>query len=278
MPPVINSPKQKSGSQTQIESPFISQLSLHISQKKKECIELARYNKALENDTQILESKRKQIEFEFDLAKQEEKYVMQYIDWYYDLKRELWERYSIKIDDDFEKFTSVINDFKKNGFDASKIMEKYISAISLDDKIKKDTDELKIRHSQKLELNKDLSYLQDQTNQHKQTMDIYYQLENRNLGLKELKQLYNTILEIAKPNNIPHQEAVSKFLDDIEKEYDNKLGFKSKVKEKRREFVLMNQELNNSRQNLLFTPLIGPSLFNLFQKGIGEQDIIYHIA
>ena len=67
---------------------------------------------------------------------------MTFIDWFYDLKRELWERYSIKIDD-FEKFTSVINDFKKNGFDAPKIMEKYISAISLDDKIKQETDEIK---------------------------------------------------------------------------------------------------------------------------------------
>ena len=80
---------------------------------------------------------------------------MQYIDWYYDLKRDLWERYSITIDD-FENFTSVINDFKKNGFDAPKIMEKYISAISLDDKIKKETDEIKILYDQKMELKKDL--------------------------------------------------------------------------------------------------------------------------
>lgn len=270
----INPPKQKSGSQFQIESPFISQLSRHIVQKKKECIELARYNKALEKDTKILELKRKQIEFEFDLTKQEEKYVMRYIDWFYDLKRELWERYSIKIDDDFEKFTSVINDFKKNGFDASKIMEKYISAISLDDKIKKENDELKILYSQKLELNKNLSYLQDQTYQHKQTMDIYYQLENRNLRLKELKQLYNTILEIAEANKISHQEAVSKFLDDIEKEYDNKLGFESKVKEKKEEIDQLNNKINNIRLMFRLEPSIGPTISNLFQKGIGEQDII----
>jgi hypothetical protein len=39
---------------------------------------------------------------------------MSFIDWYYYLKKDLWERYSIKIND-FEKFTSVINDFKKMG-------------------------------------------------------------------------------------------------------------------------------------------------------------------
>ncbi|MER5175181.1 MAG: hypothetical protein ABJB76_01700 [Candidatus Nitrosocosmicus sp.] len=160
--PVVNPPK-KSASLTQIEAPYISQLSNHIAQKKKECMELVNYNKALEKETRIRESKRKQIEFEFDLIKQEEKYVMPYIDWFYDLKKELWERYSMKIED-FENFTSVINAFKKNGFDAPKIMEKYISAISLDDKIKKEDDEIKILYGQKVELNKDLSYLQEQTN------------------------------------------------------------------------------------------------------------------
>ncbi len=177
---------------------------------------------------------------------------MRYIDWFYDLKKNLLERYSIKIND-FEKFTSVINDFKKNGFDITKIMEKYISAITLDDKIENDTDKIKILYGQKMALGKNLLYLHEQTDQHKQTMDIYYHLKNRNLGLKELKQLHNTILEIAKANNISHQDAVSKFLDDIEKEYDNKLGFDSKVKEKRSELVLMNQELNKNRKFVVYS-------------------------
>ena len=37
-------------------------------------------------------------------------------------------------------------------------------------------------------------------------------------GLKELKQLWHTIREIAEANNIPSKEAVSKFLKDIENE------------------------------------------------------------
>jgi hypothetical protein len=45
-------------------------------------------------------------------------------------------------------------------------MEKYISAISLDDKIKKESDELQILYNQKLELNKSVALWQDQVNQH----------------------------------------------------------------------------------------------------------------
>ena len=105
-------------------------------------------------------------------------------------------------------------------------------------------------------------------------MDIYRELEGMKFGLKEIKQLWNNVLEIAKANGISHKEAVSKFLKDIEGQYDDKLGFESKVNEKRGELVLVNRELSNSRQILWFTPLVGPSLSNLFQKGIGEQDII----
>jgi hypothetical protein len=52
------------------------------------------------------------------------------------------------------------------------------------------------------------------------------------------------------------------------------LGFENIVNGKRDEIVFANKELNKSRQSLWFTPLIGPSLSYLFQKGISEQDII----
>ena len=58
------------------------------------------------------------------------------------------------------------------------------------------------------------------------------------------------LLEIAKANNISHQEAVSKFLKDVEEQYDTKLGFESKVQEKRDEVVQLNKEINKNRQIL----------------------------
>jgi hypothetical protein len=156
---------------------------------------------------------------------------MTFIDWFYDLKIELWERLTLKIDD-FEKFVSIINDFKINEFDIAKIMEKYITAISLDDKIKKENAEIQILYNQKIELNKSVTLWQDQVNQHQQTMNTFYNLEEMGLGLKELKQLRYTILEISKANNISPDKAVTKFLDDTEKEYYNNRGFETKIKEK----------------------------------------------
>ncbi len=266
-------PKQNTGSLNNIESPFVSQISNYIAKKKKECRELENYKWKLEKDIKIKESKKNQKEFELELLKQDKKYVMTFIDWFYDLKRELWERFTIKIED-FGTFTSVINDFKKNGFDIAKIMEKYISAISLDDKIKKESDELQILHSQKIESNKTLALWQDQVNQHQHTMDIYYQLEDMNLGLKELKQLVYLILEVSKANNISPDRAVLKFLDDIEKDYDNKLGFETKLKEKQDELAFLNNKVINCRTILQSQSSIGAAFSNLLQKGITESDII----
>jgi hypothetical protein len=266
-------PKQNTGYLANHESPFISKISNYIAKKKKECIELEFNNKKLEKDTKTKESKKNQMEFEHDCVKQDGKYVMTFIDWFYDLKRELWERFTIKIDD-FEKFVSVINDFKKNGFDAPKILEKYMSAISLDDKINKDNYEVQMLYSQKLELNKSLVVWQDEVNQHQQTMNIYYPLEDINLVLKELKQLRYTILEIAEANNISPDKAVTKFLDDVEKEYDNKLGFETKIKEKQGEFALINNKVIGCRTIIQSQKSIGPALSNLLQKGMTESDII----
>jgi hypothetical protein len=63
-------------------------------------------------------------------------------------------------------------------------------------------------------------------------MNTFYNLEEMGLGLKELKQLRYTILEISKANNISPDKAVTKFLDDTEKEYYNNRGFETKIKEK----------------------------------------------
>jgi hypothetical protein len=93
-------------------------------------------------------------------------------------------------------------------------------------------------------------------------------------GLKELTLLWQMIGEISDANQISHQEAVPKFFKDIEEQYDSKVGFEKKVNEKRGELAIINRELTNSRQNLFINPLVGPSLSNLLQKGIGEQDIV----
>ena len=145
---------------SEITIPFTSQVSSFIAQSKKECFKLENNKKSLKNDITRIEGQINQIAKVLEQTKQEEKYVMRYIDWFYDLKKELWERYSIKIDD-FEIFAKVVNDFKKNDFDMPQIINECTSAISLRQQIKKNEDEIKILQDKKTELNNSVINFQD---------------------------------------------------------------------------------------------------------------------
>ena len=73
---------------------------------------------------------------------------------------------------------------------------------------------------------------------------------------------------------IPPEEAVTKFLSDLECQYNNKLGFESKLESLRNEVNKLNQEQASLRAGLLLSPLVGPKLVKLTQNGVTEQDII----
>ena len=93
-------------------------------------------------------------------------------------------------------------------------------------------------------------------------------------GLKELKLLRHTITEIAVANDIPSDEAIEKFFEDIYKQYDDKIGFESRLDKVRAEVNRLTQEESRLRYQLLTLPLVSPSLIRLLQKGVSEQDII----
>jgi DNA repair exonuclease SbcCD ATPase subunit len=73
---------------------------------------------------------------------------------------------------------------------------------------------------------------------------------------------------------MPLYEAQQKFFKDIKEQYDNKLGFESKVQNLKTEVNTLTQEKKRLHEELLAQPLIGPNLIGLFQIGVNEQDII----
>ena len=267
-------PKSTDDFSPETKIPFISQVSFYIAQKNKELARLKSQQNTIESNIQKLEEQKNRATENLNQISQREKFALDYIKWFYGLEKALRENHSINIKEDIQGFSQLIKDFGEHGYDANEIIHEYLRSLSIKLEIKTHTADLQSLQNQKIDLTKSLAYLQSQTSQHKQTMGIYRELEGMKFGLKEIKQLWNNILEITEANCISHKEAVSKFLKDIEEQYDDKLGFEAKVNEKRGELVLVNKELSNSRQILWFTPLVGPSLSNLFQKGIGEQDII----
>jgi hypothetical protein len=192
--------------------PFVSQISSFIAQSKKEYFNLEDSKKKLKEEIKSLQLQKSHAEKELYQTSQREKKVMHYIDFFDSLKKELWQKYSIHFEDYIERFAKVIDDFKKNDFDYSKIMLEYITSISIADKIKINDHQLNELEQRKKWLTESVSYLQNEVNTDSQIVSAYTQLKEIGFGLHRLKQLYNIITEIAEENNISsHTEALFKF-------------------------------------------------------------------
>jgi DNA repair exonuclease SbcCD ATPase subunit len=126
----------------------------------------------------------------------------------------------------------------------------------------------------KTELTKYRIPLAQMLNFNRQKLSVSDELEQMDFCLKELKLLRHTIDEISKANNINSDQSVQKFFNDAEGQYDDKLGFESKLDKLRSEFSAVNRELNSSRTALLAQPMVGPALQRLFENGVSEQDVI----
>jgi hypothetical protein len=187
------------------------------------------------------------------------------IKWYSKLREELG-KYRIPIYD-ISKFAKLVDNIRKYDYDAGKIINQFL-----------DLDFLSWQRDYLQQANRNLeqqqSALEIFVSTHNQLLIKYNYLEAMGFGLKELTSLWSTVNEIARENKIPPKEAVTKFLSDVEHQYDNKLGFESKIESLRNEVNKLNQEQTTLRSGLLLLPLVGPKLVRLTQSGVTEQDII----
>ena len=118
------------------------------------------------------------------------------------------------------------------------------------------------------------SVLEQLIQSHNQTLSIYNELDSFGFGLKELKLLYHTVEEISIANNIPIGDAVKKFLKDIDDNYDDRLGFESKVEKLISEITRLTQEQNKIRVQSSLHPAVGQVLLRLVQNGVNEEEIM----
>jgi hypothetical protein len=105
-------------------------------------------------------------------------------------------------------------------------------------------------------------------------MKIYWKLSEMGFDLKKLKQLYYTIVEISLVNHTPLPNAVTKFLNDIEDQYDSKLGFETKIKELSAKKVELEDEIPEYNSNLQIQSLMAPLLLHLKNNRVTNKDII----
>ncbi len=178
-------------------------------------------------------------------------------------KRELWMR-EVPMDE-ITQFLETLEGIKRLGFDPAVVASSYHNFL--------EREAGKIANE---ELRRNFNNLQEKVDAHRQVLKKYEELESMGFGLKELTKLASTLKEIMEANGIPPHEAIPKFFNDIEEQYDEKLGFEQKLDNLKSEIQIRREEIRRSViQNQSYGFDLN-SFANLFRVGEVQKGQPYH--
>jgi len=244
----------------------ISKISDYLKQKRDEKQNLEQEIKGLDTQRSTLKQEKKDCEYARDEALRERNMTISELNWYSNLKGEL-RKYSISTDD-ISEFARLVNNIRQHsGYDVDKVINEFWDLELLRKNRKTLLEEVDSLEKRVNNLKEKLCGLEVDVNIRNLVISTYDSLKNMGFGINELNFLYDTIQEIARENGIPATKAVSKFMSDVEEQYDKKIGFEHKLEE-------MRKEQANLRRQTLLNPLIEPALSKLTQSGLRDQDII----
>jgi predicted RNase H-like nuclease (RuvC/YqgF family) len=249
---------------------FPSHIPTYINTKKNEIEEL---EKQIDNKHETISELNKEIS---DIKENRKLLIennnisVDAIKWYKDIKEELT---NMEIPfDDIPYFIQCLREIKNEGYDVNKVLTKYSELIYFE-KLIDMQEETKQRNLQEIDNLKHLKKtIEEQVNWNRLKMSQIQELENIGFGLKELKTIYNIIIEIAKENEINPKEAIDKFFNDLN-EYDDIVSFKKKVEGLRKEVSHLSMQIANNRITFSSQQYIGTILQELLRVGISEKDI-----
>ncbi|HYG00552.1 MAG TPA: hypothetical protein VD815_10705 [Candidatus Saccharimonadales bacterium] len=256
------------------EIPLVSRISFLIEQKKNETHKLLIKRNTIVEEINRLNEQREKVQTLISNLCEKEKNIISYLQWYSNLREDLRNRFNLIIEAEFEVFSNVINDFNEYGYNTSLLIKEYKEFESLRRHAAMMREEIELKRQDLQDLQTEISNLEVQSYKYRQTMSTYEELRRIGFGLKELKQLNGLILEVSYANNIQLTEALPRFLKDLEKNYDNRLGLESKIKELQIEIEHLSNKVLEKQYHLLLQDTAAPNLVTLYAKGLTNSDII----
>jgi hypothetical protein len=260
--------------ETSNKLPLISEMSDYIEQKKLEGQHLHTNNKKLQREIDSLEEQKNALLARTTNLKERESILLTYLDWYNSLKNALWNSHGIRLEQEVSSFVKTLNDFKFYNYNAHKIIREYkqMEALRVEiEALQGIVGSIKKTRDETLE---ELRSLEERENYSRQSLDTLLELSYSGFGFKELKQLKNTIMEIAVSNDISTYKAGKKFCKDVENQYDSKLGFETTINEIKTEREKLENEMPGYKDYLQLKVFMIGSLLYLHKFGVTDDDII----
>jgi DNA-binding transcriptional MerR regulator len=176
--------------------------------------------------------------------------------------------------DDIRRTIGIIQGVRQSGYSVENITQllaAWEASTTIQAELEKRIDSLTVHRA---ELQEKYDDLWNSLCIHRGKLSLCEDLKEMGFGLKELKQLSGTIKEVAAANNILPDKAVWKFFEDIEKNYDTKLGYDSKLIGLKSEIYNKNSELITLQKNLANKNKVASALGELILMGLEEQQIL----
>ncbi|MGB8938262.1 MAG: hypothetical protein WCC17_24485 [Candidatus Nitrosopolaris sp.] len=248
----------------------LSKIPNYIKEKTNEKGELKQEIENLNLQIETLQQQKKDAESFRDKALQDEGMTSSGLKWYSDLREEL-RKYGTPVDD-IPRFVKAMKGVKQLNYDASSIITRltnFEAFGAMQAELQKSVDSLTIA---KHELEEECDRLEEVVSFQSQTTEQVQELKKQGFGFKELKQLSRTIKEIAAANNIHEILAVKKFIADIDQQYDDKVGFESKVE------TLKSDILKNERDRQTASAFLNSAIIQQQQYIIQQHEQIKKIT
>jgi hypothetical protein len=255
------------------EIPLFSQVSFFIEQKNKKVNQLVSKRTTIIDEIKKLREQEEKEQSQLSNIIKEEKKALSYLQWYSILKQELLDKFKIAIEEEFEAFAMARDDFKEYGYNTSLLIKEYKNFDSSKQQINLLREEIQLKQERIQDLLKEISNLEIQSYNYKQTINNLQELKQMDLGLKDLKQLNGLIREVSAVNGIKPSEAVTRFFKELEKNYDLKLGLESKINEMQNEYEHSKHKVAENHRYLAIQNPVSPNLVFLYSHGLTNDDI-----
>lgn len=192
---------------------------------------------------------------------------------FFEAKQEL-DKHNISIAQDLPRFAKMVKAISEYRFDPLKVLNEFKDLLYY--VAKKRALEIAADEAQKdlTRTKQENSLIQEAIRRRSFDLSVYDELDRAGLGAYELRRLLRTILSIAGKNGISYWQAVSKFFDDVETQYDSKLGFEAEKDRLNSEIQILKEKRNEELGNLRDRPFIGPIISRLIQLGLTEDNIL----